>query len=132
MEYKVVIQGCFYGKNRTFPDMNNMLAAHNRHYQEGAKMKRDYQMICTYAIRKYLRGVKIEKPIRITYTFHEVDRRRDLGNLGGFTDKCFEDALQVCKVIENDNQKFVKEIHFLLGEPDKANPRIEVKMEEIE
>lgn len=94
-------------------------------------MERDFVMVCASAIRTQLKGVRIEKPIRITYLFHDADKRRDLGNMA-YVDKPFEDALQVCKVLENDNQHWVKETRFLLGETDKENPRIHILIEEIE
>jgi len=93
-------------------------------------MERDFVMICSNAIRYQLRKAKVEKPIRITYTFYEADGRRDLGNIS-FIDKPFEDALQVCKVLQNDNQTWVKELHFILGGTDKKNPRILIEIEEI-
>ena len=128
---KVVIKGIFYGKNRTCPGWNDRISASARHPQAGAKMEREFVDVCGWEIRKQLKGVKIEKPIRITYTFHEADRRRDVGNIA-FVDKPFCDALQRVGILPNDNQEYVRELHFVLGAIDKNNPRIEIEIEVLD
>lgn len=131
MQYKVEIKGKFYNKTKTAPGWNDRISASARHPMQGGKMEKDFVMVCANAIRKYMRRVKIEKPIKITYIFHEPDRKRDLGNIA-YIDKPFEDALQLVKVIPNDNQNYIREIHFILGETDKKNPGIEIYIEEID
>ena len=130
MNYKVVIEGNFWGKNKTFPSWNDVLAQYGRKPQIGNKTKQEMQMMCVNAIRRQL-NVVIDRPIKLTYTFYEPDRKRDLGNLL-FVDKIFEDALQVCGVIKNDNQNFVKGITALEVQIDKDNPRVEIEIEEID
>ena len=98
MEYKLEIKGKFYNKTKTAPGWNDRISASARHPMQGGKMEKDFVMVCANAIRRSMRRVKIEKPIRITYIFHEPDRKRDLGNIG-YIDKPFEDALQLVKVI---------------------------------
>lgn len=131
MVYYVKIVGKHYGKNRTAPGWNDRLSASARHPLQGAKMEKDFVMICANAIRLQLKRVKIEKPVKITYIFHEADRKRDLGNIG-YIAKTFEDGLQVTKVLPNDNQRYVREQHFILGDLNKQNPFIEVFIEELE
>lgn len=131
MKYIVEIKGTYYGKNRTAPGWNDRIAASARNPHAGGKVEKDFLMVCANAIRWQLRKAKVVRPVRITYTFYEADERRDLGNIA-FIDKPFEDALQLCKVLENDNQTWVRELHFLLGKTDKKNPRIVVEIEEIE
>lgn len=131
MIYKVEIVGKFYNKTRNAPGWNDRISATGRHYQQGGSMEREYLMVCANAIRHSLKKTKITKPIKITYIFHEADRKRDLGNIA-FIDKPFEDALQRTNVLPNDNQNYVRELHFILGEMDKNNPHIEVFLEEIE
>lgn len=130
MQYKIVIKGKLYG-NHTAPGWNDRISASGRHPIVGSKMEKDFVMICANAIRTQLKRARIEKPIKITYLFFESDKRRDLGNIA-YIDKPFEDALQVCKILENDNQTWVKELHFRLGKTDKENPRIEIYIEEID
>lgn len=131
MTYKVTIAGSFFG-NKTLPGLNDAIAAGNRHYQKGAKLKKDMQMVCCDAIRRQMGGVKLHPPIKITYTYFEPDKRRDLGNIGAYCDKVFCDALQVCGVIEDDGQKWVRIIRHELGKTDRQFPRIEIEMEEID
>lgn len=130
MVYEVEIEGNFWGRNKTFPSWNDVLASYSRRPQIGNRTKQEMQMMCVNAIRRQLNLV-IDKPIKITYTFYEPDRKRDLGNLL-FVDKIFEDALQVCGVIKNDNQNFVKGITANEVQIDKDNPRVVVEIEEIE
>lgn len=129
MTYIIEIKGKYHGEH-TAPGWNDRLSASNRHYRAGAALEKDFVMVCVSQIRAQMKRAKIEKPIRITYVFHESDKRRDLGNIA-YIDKPFEDALQVCKALENDNQTWVKELHFILGETDKNNPRITIYIEEI-
>lgn len=131
MKYQITIRGTYFG-NKTLPGLNDAIAAGNRHYQKGAKLKKDMQRVCCDAIRRQLRGVKLHPPIKITYTYFEPDKKRDLGNIGAYCDKVFCDALQVCGVIENDNQKWIRIIKHQIGETDKGNPRIEIEMEDMD
>lgn len=131
MTHKFIIKGIYYGKNRTFPDLNDYIAACNKSPQHGAKMKRDYQMIASNAIRYQLKRLQIRKPVRIHYTFYEADMRRDFSNVGSFGTKVIEDALQKCGVLKNDNQAWVRGYtHDFEISPN--NPRIAVEIEELE
>lgn len=130
MNYKVIIEGNFWGRNKTFPSWNDVLAQYGRKPQIGNKTKQEMQMMCVNAIRRQL-NVVINKPIKLTYTFYEPDAKRDLGNIL-FVDKIFEDAMQTCGVIKNDNQAFVKGIVANEVKIDKANPRVEIEIEEID
>ena len=130
MIYEVEISGNFWGRNKTFPSWNDVLAQYGRKPQIGNRTKQEMQMMCVNAIRRQL-NLTIDKPIKITYTFYEPDRKRDLGNLL-FVDKIFEDAMQVCGVIKNDDQNFVKGIVANEVQIDKDSPRVVVEIEEIE
>lgn len=132
MQYKFVIKGTYYGKDRTFPDLNDYLHECGRHPQVGAKLKRDYQMIAVNAIRTQLKGAKVQKPIQIHYAFYEADMRRDKGNILGFADKVIEDALQKAGFLKNDNWVWIDRILSPDFYIDKGNPRIEVTMTEVE
>lgn len=131
MEYKVVIKGRYYGKDNVFPGLNDYIHSCGRHPQAGAKMKRDYQLIAANAIRVQLKRLAILNPVRIHYTFYEATEKRDPSNVASFFVKVFEDALQQCGVLKNDNWKYLKgysqEFHI-----DRNNPRVEVVIEEIE
>ena len=72
--------------------MNEYTDACRRHAQVGAKMKHNNQEIAAWAIKTQLRGVKFTKPVEITYTFYEPNRRRDKSNVAAFGIKVIEDA----------------------------------------
>lgn len=131
MVHKVVIKGTYYNTKRTFPDLNDYIHECAKHPHKGAKIKRDYQMIASNAIRTQLPRLKVSNPIVIHYRFYEADKQRDKGNIFSFADKVFEDALQACGVISNDGwtqiSNFTHEFYV-----DKNNPRIEIFLEEIE
>lgn len=113
------------------PSLNEYLAEIGRKPQIGGKLKREYKMLASSYIRRDLRRWKAEKPIILHYVFYEPNMKRDHDNVYSFCAKCVQDALQECKVIENDGWKqIVNFTHdFYL---DRTNPRIEVYIEEIE
>ena len=131
MEYRVVVKGTFYGKDKVFPSLNDYIHACGRHPQVGAKMKKDYQLIACNAIRTQLKRLTIRKPVRIHYDFYEPDHKRDISKVTAFFVKVFEDALQDCKVLRNDNWVYIRgysqDFHV-----DKDRPRVEVTIQEIE
>lgn len=131
MEHSVVIKGKYYGKDNVFPGLNDYIHSCSRHPQVGAKMKRDYQLIASNAIRLQLGELAILNPVRIHYAFYEATEKRDPSNVASFFVKVFEDALQQCGVLKNDNWRYLKgysqEFHI-----DRANPRVEVTIEELD
>lgn len=131
MEYKVVISGKNFGEH-PLPGWNEALSATGRHYHQGGRMKRDYMMVIVNAIRRQLpKGLHIEKPIKIIYDYYDSNAKRDPGNLL-YCDKVFEDALQICGIIDNDGQKNIHGICLKRVHVDKSNPRIEITMIEVE
>ena len=130
MEHSVVIKGKYYGKDNVFPGLNDYIHSCSRHPQVGAKMKRDYQLIASNAIRLQLGKLAILNPVRIHYAFYEATEKRDPSNVASFFVKVFEDALQQCGVLKNDNWRYLKgysqEFHI-----DRNNPRVEVIIKEI-
>ena len=128
---KITIKGSYYGE-KTFPSLNDYLSEMGRHPIKGAKMKRDYMMICNSAIRVQLRRWKAEKPIILHYIYYEptYGKIRDFMNVHFCFAKFFEDSLQACGVIKDDNPLFLRnETHDFYYSDD---PRIEVYIEEIE
>ena len=131
MVYKFTIEGNYYGKNRVMPDLNNYISACSHHHLRGAKMKKDYMMVASLAIRKQLKGVKITKQVYIDYHHYEADMRRDKSNAASFATKVIEDALQVCGVIQNDGWANIAG-YSQEFDVDKNRPRIEVTITEVE
>lgn len=132
MTYRVVITNA----NGTFPikGLNELLGGRmydfrTKKYRNPVKSAND--AICARAIRKYMRGVKIDKPIQCTFWIYAQDKRHDRGNLSSACEKSFLDALQQAKVIESDKWENVLDSIFHTS-VSKENPRIEVEIEVVD
>ena len=90
-------------------------------------MKADNSNIVSVAIKKYLRYVKINKPVEMHYCWYEPNKRRDKDNISSFGRKVIQDALVQCGVLKDDGWKYVVGFSDRF-EVDKNNPRIEVKI----
>lgn len=132
---KVVISGNYYN-GKTFPSLNNLLAAYGTHPKQGGAMKRKYQNICCDEIRTQIPGYQAKNPIILHYRYFEPrdGHARDVANVHCFCSKVFDDALQTCKVIPNDNPKWLlNETHDFFYLPEKwGEPYVEVYIEEVE
>lgn len=120
MEYLLIIPG-------TLNNLNDYIAAERANRHKGAKMKADNGNIVAVAIRKCLRGVKIEKPVEMHYFWYEPNKRRDKDNISSFGRKVIQDALVSAGVLKDDGWKHVVGFSDRF-EVDKNNPRIEVKI----
>ena len=132
MTYRVVIANC----KGTYPlkGLNELLGGRmynfrTKKYYNPVKCEND--RLCLVAIRKYMRGVKIDKPIQCTFWIYAQDKRHDRGNLSSACEKSFLDALQQAKVIESDKWENVLDSIFHTS-VSKENPRIVVEIEVIE
>ncbi|MBO5921945.1 MAG: hypothetical protein J6Q48_06110 [Bacteroidaceae bacterium] len=90
-------------------------------------VKAENDKICLRAIKKYMPGVKIDKPVRCVYYIYAQDKRHDRANLCAAVSKSFADALQLAGVISNDSFDLYldEEFHTDLS---RENPRIEVEI----
>jgi Holliday junction resolvase RusA-like endonuclease len=121
------------------PDLNDYLQAervsrrtpNGKFFTRGAEMKKKWQQYIITFIRKDLKRLKITKPVIIHYHYYEPNARRDLGNIHAVAQKFIEDALQITKVLANDNQKCVRGFTADF-DIDKDEPRIVVEIEEME
>ena len=130
---KVTIKGCYYG-DKTFPSLNNYLAEIGRNPRLGNALKRDFMMICNSAIRVQLKRYKAKKPIILHYIYYEPahGQKRDFMNIHFCFAKFFEDSLQTCKVIENDNSDYLLNETHDFYYIESGEPYIEVYIEEID
>lgn len=131
---KVVIEGNYFG-SKTFPSLNNLLAEYSHSPSRGNSMKRKYMNICNDEIRMQLKGYQAKHPIILHYRFFEpLDAHpRDYPNIHSFFSKVFCDSLQLCKIIPNDDPRFLKnETHDFFYLPTQyGEPYVEVYIEEI-
>ncbi|MBR5948620.1 MAG: hypothetical protein IKZ82_08270 [Clostridia bacterium] len=113
------------------PGLNEYIKAERGHRLKAAEMKAEYERMICRCIRTKLGMVRIAVPVRIDYHFFEPDKRRDKSNISGYARKLIEDSLVKCGVLPNDGWKEIDEYkdHFAV---DKARPRIEVTITEVE
>lgn len=124
MKYLLTIPG-------RLDNLNDYIRAERTSKYKGAEMKADNEMLIFIAIRRCLRGVKIQKPVMMSYRWYEKNSRRDLDNISSFGRKVIQDALVKDGILENDGWNDIKGFTdaFYI---DKNNPRIEVEIVEIE
>ena len=122
MEYLLIIPG-------TLPNLNDYIAAERTNRHKAAKMKADSGNIVAAALRQRLKGVRIDKPVFMEYTWIEPSRRRDKDNIT-FGRKFIQDALKNAGVIKDDGWNEVVGFSDRF-EVDKENPRIEIKIIEV-
>lgn len=103
------IAGKFWKKNRTFPSLNDYLAAQGTKPADGSGMKRTYEMIACNAMRLCLKRWRPSGRITLHYEFYEPVKahRRDHMNIFSFADKTIQDALQASGYIPDDSPKYV-------------------------
>lgn len=132
MKYKVIIEN----QKHTFPikGLNELLNGRmynqrTRKYHNPVKAENDN--VCVKAIKKYMRGVKIDKPIRCTYWIYAGDKKHDRSNLCSSCSKSFADSLILAGVIANDTWDLYLGETFHT-EVCKERPRVEVEIEVVE
>lgn len=123
MEYLLTIPG-------TLNNLNDYISAERTNRHKGAKMKADNGNMVALAIRQCMRGLKIEKPVFMEYTWIEPNKRRDLDNISSFGRKVIQDALVNTGVLKDDGWKYVVGFSDRF-EVDRKNPRIEVLIKEV-
>lgn len=85
------------------PSLNEYIRAcrGNAHY--GARMKSDIESVIIPQLAKLK---KIEKPVHITFIWHEINKRRDKDNVAA-AKKFILDALQKSGKLINDNNDYI-------------------------
>lgn len=122
MEYLLTIPGRLSG-------LNEYIAAERSNRYKGAKLKADNEKIILYAIRQCMRGVRINRPVFMEYTWVEKNKRRDKDNIT-FGRKFVQDALKNAGVLKDDGWNEVVGFSDRF-EVDKEDPHIDVLIKEI-
>ena len=123
MEYKLIIPG-------KLPGLNDYIAAERANRHKGAKMKRNNGNIVALSIRRCLKGVSIDRPVFMKYTWIEPNRRRDKDNISSFGRKVIQDAPVNAAILKGDGWSHIDGFSDRF-KVDKENPRIEVIIKEI-
>ena len=111
------------------PSFNDYIKACRTNKYAGAKMKDKIEYDIWLYIMQQLKGLKIDSPIFITFTWIEENGKRDLDNIC-FAKKFILDALQKANVLKNDNKKYVT--GFIDKFEYARESKVIVEMEEIE
>lgn len=115
--------------NQRLPSFNDYIKACRTNKYAGAKMKDKIEYDIWLYIMQQLKGLKIDSPIFITFTWIEENGKRDLDNIC-FAKKFILDALQKANVLKNDNKKYVT--GFIDKFEYAKESKVIVEMEEIE
>lgn len=107
------------------PSCNQYINECRRNKYAGAKMKKDIQE----QIGIYIKQIpKIDKPVKINFTWVEDNKRRDLDGIC-FAKKFILDALVQAGVLADDNRKIVTNFTDSFEYADKS--KVIVELEEI-
>jgi len=111
--------------------LNEYTEANRTNPHKGGKMKKDNENTVMWAIRQQLRGLHINSPVKLNYTFYELNKKRDLDNISSFAHKVIQDSLVKTGILKNDGWNeiigFTDQFYC-----DKNNPRIVVEIVEVE
>ena len=109
----------------TLPGLNEYTRKNRAHWSKGAEDKRDTQDYILWQLPK----VKITKPVHITFTWIEPNKKRDKDNIA-FAKKYILDAIVKAGILENDGRKQITGFEDKF-EVDGENPRVEIELQEI-
>ena len=111
-------------------NLNDYITACRTNQYKGAKVKHKNENRVIQAIYEQLGRLRIKKPVYMTYTWYEPNKRRDLDNVSSFGRKVIQDALVETRVLENDGLKNIVgfQDNFYI---DADNPRVEVVIREV-
>ena len=121
MKYTLTITG-------RLPGLNEIITANRSSKYEAAKQKKDVEGMIMWYIREQLKGVKIDKPVRLTHYFYEPSRRRDMDNIAAGGHKFIWDSLVRAGILKNDGWSEIESYRDCFA-VDEIQPRIVVEIE---
>lgn len=107
------------------PGLNDYIDATRQNRAKSARIKDETQQQVMWHIRSQMRGVKIEHPVHISFTWFEPDRRRDRDNISSFGRKVIQDALVAGGILYDDGWDYVVSYSDDFA-VDAKKPRIEL------
>lgn len=123
MEYLLTIPGKLH-------NLNDYISAERSNRYVGAQMKKTDQDIIIHYAKRQLKGIKIEKPVFMEYTWYEANRQRDKDNISSYGRKVIQDGLVRAHVLRGDGWNHIDGFSDRF-EVDRGNPRIEVLIREV-
>lgn len=124
MKYVLTIPGKLH-------NLNDYISAERSNRYVGAQMKKADQNIIVHYAKKQLKGVSIERPVFMEYTWYEANRQRDKDNISSFGRKVIQDSLVRARVLRGDGWNYIEGFSDRF-EVDRENPRIEILIREVE
>lgn len=116
--------------SKTKKTMVGMNGYRNWHFQTECKLKKHYHEIVFEQLKNF-KSVKFCNKIKTKYRLFYKNENSDMMNVIAVIDKYILDALQLAKVISDDNVKNYVKCSIEIAECDKKNPRVEVEIEEM-
>ena len=98
------------------------------HYRVTNAMKKEFKEIITDAVI----DLPVMERVKIHYIIHYENKRLfDIDNIISIVSKYAQDALVELGRLEDDNYKYIVQITGTVGEINKQNPHIEMRIKEI-
>lgn len=121
-----------YYSHKTKKGIETILVGLNKflqmHYIPRNEMKKYYYSL----IKSKLKNIRIDGKIKTHYTYYYKNSTSDAGNVVAVIDKLFMDELQNSKVIKDDNVQHYIGSTWEVGGQDKDNPRVEIRIFQIQ
>jgi len=119
MEYNVCISG-------KLPSLNEYIDICRRNKYGAANFKKEIEDNIIWKLKSQMHGVIITEPVKIEFTWHEANSKRDLDNISS-AKKFILDAFVRAGFLENDTRKCVAGFVDNFPEPNKEY-KVEVKL----
>lgn len=117
--------GIKYGKRLYSLNLN---IYRNLHYKVLNRLKVKYKEVMEDAIK----SINPVSRCRLVYVVYKGDKRRfDVANICAVHDKFFCDAMVELGRIPDDSCDYIPEVVYKFGGIDKANPRVDIYIEEV-
>lgn len=100
----------------------------NSHHFEQNDVKHHMTELITIQLKNMS---PIKGQYSVTYRYYYKNEASDLPNVGPLSSKYLLDTLQLLKLVQNDNVKYLKEEHYYAVAKDINNPRIEATITEL-
>lgn len=127
-EYNITITGFDSGLNEI---LNSVYYDYRTKKLYNREKKKNDDLIIRQLRKSALKNVKLKTPIEIYYKFYCKDKRHDRMNVASGFEKSYADSLQKAGILNNDGWNDIVGVYFD-WDIDKANPRIEVTIKEVE
>lgn len=114
------------------PSLNEVIRKNRTNRYAAATMKKQLEAQIMGYIQVNMRFGelrKVQKPCEITITWYESTKRRDVDNIQS-SQKFILDALQKAGILENDNRRWVTQIHHHVA--DANFDGVQVVLKELE